>query len=847
MSTQHPPGQQYDFLEFETQGLDDDDDALHSFGLGGGGGGGGGGLGGVGGGGGVGDPYSGLSQDWGAASVASKALSAPPARKQQQQQQGQGDVEAMTGGMEGLRLKGEDGGGNGHYHQHDDGVGTLGSSDDEEQDHRGADTRSKQGGGGEEEEEEGEVEVPEYACRYCGIHDPACVVRCVESNKWFCNSRWNTTGSHIVQHLVKAKNKTVCLHPDSPLGDTVLECYNCGCRNAFLLGFIPAKSDSVVVLLCREPCLSMGALKDMDWDLGQWMPLIEDRAFLPWLVKVPSEQEQLRARQINAGQINKLEELWKENPEATLEDLERQNAEGEEEGMAVLLKYDDGYHYQNVLAPLVKMEADYDKKMKEQQTQEGVSVTWDIGLSKRKVATFKFGRDEQDSGLTIGDELRLKLDGFTARLHGVNGGKPWEGVGNVLRMADGEVALEMRDPRCPTEVTEGYAIEFVWKSVSFDRMQGALKTFAVDDTSVSGYLYHKLLGHEVEPQTLRVALPRKYSVPGLPELNHSQFQAVKSVLQKPLSLIQGPPGTGKTVTSASIVYHLAQQGVGQVLVVAPSNVAVDHLTEKIHATGLKVVRLAAKSRESVDSSVDHLCLHTMITTLATPDKEELSKLQQLKAELGELVPQDEAKFRQLKMTVGKEVLKAADVICCTCVGAGDPRLKNFRFRQVLIDEATQAMEAECLIPIVMGCKQLVMVGDHCQLPPVITCKKAAKAGLTQSLFERLIILGHRPHRLQVQYRMHPCLSAFPSNMFYEGKSFPPFLPSSLIPFYTNHPPSLPPSLPPFPPLQAPSKTASPKTNAPPTASPSPGPSLASPCSSGFRLGRKSFPPPVPRI
>ena len=147
----------------------------------------------------------------------------------------------------------------------------------------------------------------------------------------------------------------MCLHPDSPLGETILECYNCGCRNVFLLGFIPvsdvgterekargcqirrggatgrfettfprlttqieamasvaagkttltfpppslstsflsfsrgdaqAKSDSVVVLLCREPCLSMGALKDMDWDLAQWMPLIEDRAFLAWLVKV---------------------------------------------------------------------------------------------------------------------------------------------------------------------------------------------------------------------------------------------------------------------------------------------------------------------------------------------------------------------------------------------------------------------------------------------------------------------------------------------------------------------------------------------------------------------------------
>ena len=70
---------------------------------------------------------------------------------------------------------------------------------------------------------------------------------------------------------------------------------------------------------------------------------------------------------------------------------------------------------------------------------------------------------------------------------------------------------------------------------------------------------------------------------------------------------------------------------------------------------------------------------------------------------------------------------------------------------MLIDEATQAMEAECLIPIVMGAKQLLMVGDHCQLGPVIMCKRSAKAGLTQSLFERLVILGHRPHRLQVSW------------------------------------------------------------------------------------------------
>jgi regulator of nonsense transcripts 1 len=87
---------------------------------------------------------------------------------------------------------------------------------------------------------------------------------------------------------VRAKHKEVCLHKDSPLGETILECYNCGCRNVFLLGFISAKTESVVVLLCREPCLSVNGLKDMNWDLSQWLPLIDDRCFLQWLVKVCS-------------------------------------------------------------------------------------------------------------------------------------------------------------------------------------------------------------------------------------------------------------------------------------------------------------------------------------------------------------------------------------------------------------------------------------------------------------------------------------------------------------------------------------------------------------------------------
>ena len=105
---------------------------------------------------------------------------------------------------------------------------------------------------------------------------------CNKSKRWFCNGRGNTSGSHIVNHLVRAKYKEVTLHKDGPLGETVLECYSCGTRNVFVLGFIPAKADSVVVLLCRQPCSAQNSLKDMNWDQEAWKPLIQERQLVSW-------------------------------------------------------------------------------------------------------------------------------------------------------------------------------------------------------------------------------------------------------------------------------------------------------------------------------------------------------------------------------------------------------------------------------------------------------------------------------------------------------------------------------------------------------------------------------------
>lgn len=274
----------------------------------------------------------------------------------------------------------------------------------------------------------------------------------------------------------------------------------------------------------------------MNWDHEQWKPLIADRCFLPWLVKIPTEQEQLRSRQINAATINKLEELWKENVEASISDLEKPGVD--KEPSQVQLRYDDGYQYQNIFGPLVKLEADYDKRLKESQTQENIDVRWDTGLNKKAIAYFTLAKIDSDMKLMHGDELRLRYLGH----------EPWSSVGHVIKVPDNfgdDVGLELKHSSSPpSKCTSNFVVDFIWKGTSFDRMQQALRKFAVDDNSMSNVIYSRLLGHSgADDVTFRINnAPKHFSAPNLPDLNRSQVYAVKHAIQRPLSLIQGPPG-----------------------------------------------------------------------------------------------------------------------------------------------------------------------------------------------------------------------------------------------------------------------------------------------------------------
>mmetsp|Transcript_17356 Transcript_17356/g.31283 ORF Transcript_17356/g.31283 Transcript_17356/m.31283 type:complete len:854 (+) Transcript_17356:3455-6016(+) len=595
--------------------------------------------------------------------------------------------------------------------------------------------------------------LPDFACFYCGNHQPETLARCTHEGcgRWFCNSYGvNRAGSHIVLHLVKARHRSIMLHPENRLGDETIRCFTCNSGNIFLLGLVPSRVESTLIFLCREPCLSRSTLNKQEWDLESWMPIIEEKRLITFIVGVPTDAEDKRAKKIPISQISNIEEAIRKAPETAPAEIDMTAMK------QVQLKYANAKQYRYIFEPLVKKEEEYDKLLKQNQKQTNVNVKWERTSNRRLVAKFVFAKEDNEIRMVAGVELKLKAE------H-----RDWQAVGTVIAITDFEqVMLEvLRNSNPPEGCT--YTIEFVWKSTTYKRMLEGLRLFS--NHRCEPYITEKILGINDETRLINTSVPKEVNCPRLPDLNYFQSAAVKRALQSRVMLIQGPPGTGKTVTTATIVFNMIRLNKSsKILVCAPSNIAVDHLTEKISACGIDVVRLCARSRESVSSSVEHLTLHQQLKEISGAKFKRLHELLQKREQSGDLDKSEEDMLAKLILEGEAHIINKASVVCCTCAGAFDRRLRSVTFKRVLIDEATQATEPECLLPIMKGAQQLILVGDHKQLGPVVMCKKAAVAGYDRSLFERLVSLGNRPYRLHVQYRMHPVISEFPSNTFYEG-------------------------------------------------------------------------------
>ncbi|MCC8423472.1 AAA domain-containing protein [Mucilaginibacter sp. UR6-11] len=346
--------------------------------------------------------------------------------------------------------------------------------------------------------------------------------------------------------------------------------------------------------------------------------------------------------------------------------------------------------------------------------------------------------------------------------------------GTVTFIGGDRLKVTLLTEELPDWASDGkLGIDLLFDSYSYDEMRAALKLAEKTDS----HLIRVLTGSEGSN-----FITATYSNPNL---NAGQETAVRNILgAQDLAIVHGPPGTGKTTTLVAAINALIAQGEPQILVVAPSNTAVDLLSEKLAETGLNVLRIGNPVR--VTERLQKLTLDSRMAehgqmkevkklkkmasgfkNMAHKYKRSFGKAErdQRKALFDEAhrIMRDAAKIEEF---VSEDVISKAQVITATLVGANHYTIKKLAFNTVVMDEAGQALEPAAWIPVLKA-QRIVLAGDHLQLPPTV---KAPQNGLTTTLLEKCVALHPAAVTLlEEQYRMNARIMGFSSLKFYQSR------------------------------------------------------------------------------
>lgn len=368
---------------------------------------------------------------------------------------------------------------------------------------------------------------------------------------------------------------------------------------------------------------------------------------------------------------------------------------------------------------------------------------------------FEFGRPVMFFRSERSEEL--KYFSFTGTVSYVDGDRM------VVTVPDSAPLLELQ------QSTDPIGVQLSFDETSYKLMFEALDRVMKAKNNRLAYLRDLFYSHQ---KAGRFSFePMKF-----PWLNPTQERAVNEVLwAKDVAIVHGPPGTGKTTTLVEAINETLMRE-SQVLVCAQSNMAVDWISEKLVDRGINVLRIGNPTRVN-----DKMLGFTYERRFEShPDYPQLWAIRKAIRELRKNRKKGSENYHQkmdrlksraaeIELRINAELFGEARVIACTLVGSAHHLLEGMKFGTLFIDEAAQALEAACWIPM-RRASRVILAGDHCQLPPTVKSIAALRAGLGKTLMER--IAENKPEvvtLLKIQYRMNDEIMRFSSDWFYGGK------------------------------------------------------------------------------
>lgn len=450
--------------------------------------------------------------------------------------------------------------------------------------------------------------------------------------------------------------------------------------------------------------------------------------------------------------------------------------------------------YFKKLLELLKVEREEDHHQYRKLTEQtSVSERRANGLTWYPVAI-------RGNEMSRGDYLTVELErtthqdishqfrfGMPAVFFGNHDSKNDRVEGTVTHVNANRLKITLRTDELPDWTRDGkLGIDVLFDDNSYEEMQSALKqAMAVNSKGVNDSITRlvQILTGEKEPtfqeQTFQVPISK---------LNSSQQSAVHKILNaNELAIVHGPPGTGKTTTLVQAIKALIKRDNQKILVVAPSNTAVDLLSEKLHEEGLNVLRVGNPNRVT-----ERLMSLTLDSKMAEhPHMKESKRLKKQAQEFKNMAHKYKRNFgkserdqRKLLFDEAHKIMKEvgnteqyiiddlvakAQVITATLVGANHYTVRDVRYHTVVIDEAGQALEPACWIPVLKG-QKVILAGDHCQLSPTIKSDTAARSGLSTTLLEKCVEAHPEAVTLlEEQYRMNEQIMGYSSQIFYQNK------------------------------------------------------------------------------